>query len=87
MEGEKKIIAFVSRSFWGNGDGGLVFFDEVDGLVDALDAFDGVFPIDWDKASGLDEWASDRHFEVVRFGDVDHRLFFEVLDHDHLVEV
>ena len=87
MEGEKKIIGFVSRSFWGSCDGGLVFFDEVDGLVDTLDAFGGVFSIDRDKTSGLDEWASDRHFEVVRFGYVDHWLFFEGLDHDHLVEV
>ena len=87
MEWEKDIFAFVSRSFWGDGDGGFVFFDEVDGLDDALDAFGRVFSVDRDETGGLDEWAGDRHFEVVRFGDIDHRRLFESLDHDHLVEV
>ena len=32
MEWEKDIFAFVSRSFWGDGDGGFVFFDEVESV-------------------------------------------------------
>ena len=87
MEWEKDIFAFVSRSFWGDGDRGFVFFDEVDSLDDALDAFGWVFSIDRDETGGFDEWAGDRHLEVVRFGDIDHRRLFERLDHDHLVEV
>ena len=58
MEWEKDIFAFVSRSFWGDGDRGFVFFDEVDGLDDALDAFGRVFSVDRDETGGLDEWAS-----------------------------
>ncbi len=87
VEWEKDVITLISRSFWGNSDRGFVFFDEVDSLNDALDAFGWVFSVDRDETGGLDEWASDRHLEVVRFGDIDHRGLFEGLDHDHLVEV
>ena len=86
VEWKKDFIAFVPRSFWGNGDGCFVFFDEVDGLDDALDAFGWVLSVNRDETGGFDEWASDWHFEVVRLGDVDGR-FLKGFDHDHLVEV
>ena len=87
VEWEKDVFALVSRSFWGNRYRSLVFFDEVDGLVDAFDSFCGVISVDRDESCGFDEWASNWHLEVVWFGDVDHRFLFEGLDHDHLVEV
>lgn len=87
VEWEKDVFALVSSSFWGNGNRGFVLFNEVNGFVDALDAFSGILSVNRDESRGLDEWAGNRHLEVVRFGDIDHRLLFEGLDHDHLVEV